>query len=147
MAPRSKPPADDIYATIPALRWFQRVRLKLDKDLKFSEKVQNSCTFRRKQLTVPFERYLIAKLGENGIGSYGSLGKWPTICWILIFYVWFRLGKIMPVKIGILGTICSSLPIIYRLVILKHLKNNSVLQNEVKSVTEWKFIIQNTQSC
>jgi len=28
------------------LKWFQRGRLKLDEDLKFSEKVQNKCTYR-----------------------------------------------------------------------------------------------------
>jgi len=42
-----------------------------------------------------------------------------------------------------LGTIWPSLPVIYRLVILEHLKNNSILMKKklVKSATEWKFII------
>ena len=58
-----------IFLTICHLRRFQRGRLKLDEDLKFSEKIQNnvypSNAEVRKQLNILFLRYLIAKLGEN----------------------------------------------------------------------------------
>jgi len=55
-----------------ALRWFQRGRLKLDEDLKFLEKVQNSSNGEvRKQSTVLFLRYLIAKLGKNTLALMG----------------------------------------------------------------------------
>jgi len=37
------------------------------------------------------------------------------------------------VKIGILGTICSNLPITYRLVILSQLESNSVLMKNESS--------------
>jgi len=119
------------------LRWFQRGRLKLglDEDLKFSIRFRfriSVPTEWRSQKTIdrPVSTVFNRKVGENCIGSSGNLEKWPTICWVLIFNVWLKLDegkKLFHVKIGILGTIWSSLPIIYRLVILKHLKNKGVL--------------------
>ena len=41
----------------------------------------------------------------------------------------------------ILGTTCSSLPILYLLVILKHLKNNSTEKNGFVTVQQINFLL------
>jgi len=94
------------------LRWFQRGRLKLDEDLKFSENVHNNCRYLsnggvRKQLTVLFLRYLIAKLGGNALAL---TGVWKN-GWQFVEF-WFFTSELdeggknlFNVKIGILGTI------------------------------------------
>jgi len=64
------------------LRWFQRSGLKLDEDLKFSEKVRTSIPIERrskKTIDRPVFTVFNRKVGGKCIGSYGSLEKWPTI--------------------------------------------------------------------
>ena len=66
---------------VKTLRWFQRGRLKLDEDLKFSEKVQNKYTQWRSKKTIdrPVFTVINRKIGGKCICSHGSLEKWPTI--------------------------------------------------------------------
>jgi len=77
------------------LRWFQRGWLKLDEDLNFSEKVQNKSIEWRSKKTIDRLVFTVInrEVGGKCIGSHESLKKWPTICWIMIFYVWFRLDE------------------------------------------------------
>jgi len=82
----------------------------------------------RKRLTVPFLRYLIAKLGENALALVRVCKNGRQfVKFLFLTSNLQRLdegGKLFYGKIKIFGTIWSSLLIIYRLVILKHLENN-----------------------
>ena len=64
------------------LRWFKRSRLKLpvDDDLKFSEKVQNKCTHRMaKEETIDLSVFTVFNRKVGRRCSYGSLEKCPTM--------------------------------------------------------------------
>jgi len=78
-----------IIAYIQVLRWFQRGRLKLDEDLKFSRKDHNECTYRMAKNTIdrPVFTALNRKVEGKCIGSHGKFEKWRTICWIMIINV------------------------------------------------------------
>ena len=71
-----------VFKISPILWWFQRGGLKLDEDLKFSEKAQNKCTLRMAKLANNWpSRFtlLCRQVGGKCICSYGTLEKWPII--------------------------------------------------------------------
>jgi len=71
------------------LAWLAKMRWRLGIFRKGSEYVFLSNNVVRKPLT--FRLY--SEVGGKFIAPYGSLEKRRTICWIMIFNVWFRLNE------------------------------------------------------